>query len=289
MWQYSRRLDVFALAICALETLMKLHLAEYPSDAASRTGPLQAALAHSAKSVRSCWSAYWSVAVNSFDLLAEYSRLVCCGDQQGAAKSWKELVTSSIPHLLQDRLHELCDGISSLAKLCRRQGDGCGSSGHGPAAAWAEVGTLLDCLHDMVHEGCDLDWPGLAARLAEEAPEAAQPGQGTTRAWRASHAASDVTLAPEDAEDRRGHPGQPASEFAPERGGDLPPQDERDLEVAKKLYILKQVESEVLTLKHWYSEALEAMRPPALPAARCGGSALAPRGAPGRARVASAC
>eukprot|EP00411_Alexandrium_monilatum_P116298 CAMPEP_0175663756 /NCGR_PEP_ID=MMETSP0097-20121207/16171_1 /TAXON_ID=311494 /ORGANISM="Alexandrium monilatum, Strain CCMP3105" /LENGTH=600 /DNA_ID=CAMNT_0016970035 /DNA_START=20 /DNA_END=1822 /DNA_ORIENTATION=+ len=262
--QYSRGLDMFALAACALETLMKLHLAEYPSDAALRTGPLQAALAHSVKTVRMSWSAYWSTAVRSFDLLAEYSRLVCCGDRQGAGECWKELVAGSIPRILQDRLHELCAGLVALARLCRRQeeeGGDRGGRGQGPAAAWAEVGLLLESLRDMVHESSALEWPELAARLG------GQPLAGG--------AVDPAARAP------------PAADVASAQAG--AEEEERELQAAKTLHILSQVELEVATLKRWYAEALEAMRPQ--PSAACCGSSAqaAQRPLAGHFRLTPAC
>lgn len=160
---YSRRLDMFALAICALQVLLELHTRECPSelDLQDPHGDRNAAvhMVHMIQQVRSSWSSYWTIAVRSFDRLAEYSRLVCCGEQQRAAQLWQELSSGCIPQMLGQTLHELCDDLVALSDLCQLQR---GGNGH---SSWVQVGQTLAALRDMTHDDSSIDWAELCARI----------------------------------------------------------------------------------------------------------------------------
>jgi len=172
--QYSRRLDVFALAACSLEVIAKLHTAECPQEVAAavnskggtpQSQSKQAALAQGMLRAQSTWSAYWSVAVSSFERLAEYSRLVCCGDQQGASQSWQDLVRGGIPKLLQGKLHAHCDDLVSLAELCRHYSRSFDGSDSVSQQAWVQAADTLQALRDMLHESSTMEWQELHTLL----------------------------------------------------------------------------------------------------------------------------
>ncbi|CAJ1455709.1 unnamed protein product [Effrenium voratum] len=84
--QYSHGLDAFALAICSLEVLSKLHLGVFPQV---RMDDPKAGLLESIEHFQNAWSRYWNFAVTCFSRLAEYSQLVCLGDQK-AAELWQD-------------------------------------------------------------------------------------------------------------------------------------------------------------------------------------------------------
>jgi len=173
--QYSRRLDLFALAVCALEILAKLHTARCPSEASLRSLPqsrgAEVHLVHGVQRLRASWSGYWKMAVGSFERLAEYSRLVCCGDKHGAAQRWQELSKGNLPGILAGRLRELCDDLVSMGDLCRRQ---IGAS----AETWVQAADALDALREMAHEGSSLEWAELARRLGPAPALPARRNQG---------------------------------------------------------------------------------------------------------------
>jgi len=99
--------------------------------------------------------------VSSFEKLAEYSQLVCLGDQQRANEAWQDLSCDDIPRKLRTLLHELCSDLISLAKLCRQSW----GLGHEEEEAWAEVGDALEAICEMVHEDSSLGWHELASCL----------------------------------------------------------------------------------------------------------------------------
>ena len=144
--QYSRRLDVYALTICALECVAKLHSAHCPEAAVSLTGH-DAQLVHCIQRFRVAWDGYWNTANHYFERLAEYSRQACGGDQ-GAAQTWQELLASNVPQILRQRLAELCSelGRVSEASACMRGG------------SWAQVVDALQVFRDMATEGSADDW-----------------------------------------------------------------------------------------------------------------------------------
>lgn len=170
---YSRRLDMFALAICALQVLLELHTRECPSeqDLGDTHGERGSAvhMVHTIQQVRSSWSSYWTIAVRSFDRLAEYSRLVCCGEQQRAAQLWQELSSGCIPQMLGQTLHELCLDLVGLSELCQVQRGGNGNS------SWVQVGQTLSALRDMAHDDSSIDWAELSARVGP--PVRRRPGE----------------------------------------------------------------------------------------------------------------
>jgi len=310
--QYSRRLDVFALAVCALEVMGKLHTADCPSEASLHVLPqsdsLQASLVLAVQQAHSSWSSYWAMAVTSFDRLAEYSRLVCCGDPQGSALCWQDLSRGNIPQTLQGRLHDLCDDLMALGDICRQHGDACGRGGAGEA--WLQVSDTLEALRDMVHEDSSLEWAELSARLGG-APQRWLPGEppiaeaaegvdesiavaagpcsaaggigagGTHTAAGPPEAAPASPVATVAAGPPQGRPTleQPAGWLpreatAPGKGcAEACGSELRELDAAEAMELLRQVESEVRTLKSWYAEAIEAMRSPLFPA--CGDTARA--------------
>mmetsp|Transcript_53351 Transcript_53351/g.142766 ORF Transcript_53351/g.142766 Transcript_53351/m.142766 type:complete len:824 (-) Transcript_53351:213-2684(-) len=144
--QYSGRLDVYALAICALECVAKLHSAQCPEAAVSLTGP-DAQLVHCIQRFRAAWDGYWNTANHYFERLAEYSRQACGGDQ-GAAQTWQELLASNVPQILRQRLAELCSELGRLseASACMRGG------------SWAHVVDALQVFRDMATDGGADDW-----------------------------------------------------------------------------------------------------------------------------------
>jgi len=165
--QYTRRLDLFAVAICALEVMAKLHTAECPSEAALRViqrgnRSFELTLVQILQSIRMSWSAYWSYAIRSFDQLAEYSRLVCLGDQARAGQTWQDLTRAGIPEDLRARLHALCGDLSRLSEEITHLGPAAG--------AWSHVGDLASTLREMTHESSALEWPELNARLSQPLP-----------------------------------------------------------------------------------------------------------------------
>lgn len=158
--QYSRRLDVYALAICALEVVVKLHVLPPPSEAGCKVHLVQAI-----RKLRSSWSGYWAQAVGSFERLGEYSRRICSGDQKGADARWQELGRGNIPGSLLHHLHVMCDDLVSLGEVCRMQG--------GPlASAWGQAGDVVDALREMMHETSALEWAELGRRLGAAPPRA---------------------------------------------------------------------------------------------------------------------
>lgn len=192
--QYSQRLDLFALAVCAMELLLKLHTSRYPQEASERSGAtmlagggcaagaggdkgrappdrsaatsrLEQRLAPLIQRVRTSWQSYWSFAVRSFDHLAEYSRLVCCGDTARAGQTWNELLHGEIPNKLRDKLHRLCMDCAMLGELCTLQVAG-GACGAAACGTWRQVGSTLIALRDMLHEGSPLGWSELSERVA---------------------------------------------------------------------------------------------------------------------------
>lgn len=162
--QYSHRLDMYALAICALETIATLHVAPIPSEAALRalaeSRSAEVHLVQSVQRMRHSWSTYWSQSLDSFEKLGEYSKCMCNGDKVGADQKWQELSRAGIPQNLAQRLRELCDDFVSLGEVCRVQG---GTS----ASSWGQAGDILDALREMVHESSSLDWGELCRRLGQ--------------------------------------------------------------------------------------------------------------------------
>lgn len=182
-WQYSRRLDVFALAICSLESIAKLHSVDCPTEAMLRALPanrsVEARLIQGVQRLRGSWSSYWAGAVGYFDRLAEYSRQVCCGDQNGAAAIWQELSSGSVPQMQGQRLHELCMDLQLVEELCRAM------RGGNISGTWSQAADALSVIRDMATEGSMFDWPDLIMRIgpparrrwdAAEEPE----GRGTS-------------------------------------------------------------------------------------------------------------
>jgi len=168
--QYSRRLDVFALAICSLEVIAKLHTAEFAGKASTeKQGDLITAISR----MQTSWWTYWSLAVSSFEKLAEYSQLVCLGQQQRANEAWQDLSHDDIPRKLRALLHELCSDLFSLAELCRQSRE----LGHEDeeANAWAEVGDALEAIREMVHEDSSSGWQELASCLRSRRQEGESP------------------------------------------------------------------------------------------------------------------
>eukprot|EP00931_Biecheleriopsis_adriatica_P044774 TRINITY_DN25637_c0_g1_i2.p1 TRINITY_DN25637_c0_g1~~TRINITY_DN25637_c0_g1_i2.p1 ORF type:complete len:1048 (+),score=202.30 TRINITY_DN25637_c0_g1_i2:265-3144(+) len=168
--QYTCRLDLFALAVCTLEVIAKLHTEVLPDEATRAPGgnqDSQVGLAAGIARMQNSWCKYWNLAVTSFEKLAEYSQLVCLGDQQRANGAWQDLSKDDIPRSLRKLLHELCGDLVSLASICRKRGAQC--DGCEAPDAWSEVGEALEALHEMLHEGSSLEWPELAAKLRMQA------------------------------------------------------------------------------------------------------------------------
>jgi serine/threonine protein kinase len=162
--QYTRRLDIFALAVCTLELMVKLHSVDFPSEASLRNlpesrGP-EVQLAQSVWRAHGSWNAYWKIAVTSFDRLAEYSRLSCLGDQAQALQVWQSLGAGQIPETMSQKLHELCGDLHYLAEVCRVQ-----RLPGSPNGSWVQVGATLSGLLDMMHFNGALEWTELIQRV----------------------------------------------------------------------------------------------------------------------------
>mmetsp|Transcript_50186 Transcript_50186/g.144635 ORF Transcript_50186/g.144635 Transcript_50186/m.144635 type:complete len:741 (+) Transcript_50186:137-2359(+) len=159
--QYAHRLDMYALGVCALEVMSKLHTVSAPSEAVLRSLPADRStevhLVHSIEQLRSTWSAYWQHAVSSFERLAEYSRAVCLNDKRVATQRWQELSTSGIGTSCLSQLHAVCDDLSSMAEVCLMQRSSC---------SWGEIGDTVDSMRSMVHEAGMMEWSEISRFLA---------------------------------------------------------------------------------------------------------------------------
>jgi len=168
--QYARRLDIFAMAICALEIIGKLHNVECPPEltlrSLARMRGAEVRLVHCIQRLRNSWSAYWTMAVRSFDRLAEYSRLVCCGDPNGAAQIWQELSAGVIPQSLAQKLHDLCKDLRTVEEMCQLQSTEAPSYAPvRPVGLWEQAGDALGVLCDMAIEGSPTEWLEFIKRL----------------------------------------------------------------------------------------------------------------------------
>jgi len=168
--QYARRLDIFAMAICALEIIGKLHNVECPPEltlrSLARMRGAEVRLVHCVQRLRNSWSAYWTMAVRSFDRLAEYSRLVCCGDPNGAAQIWQELSAGVIPQSLAQKLRDLCKDLRTVEEMCQLQSTEAPSYAPvRPVGLWEQAGDALGVLCDMATEGSPTEWVEFIKRL----------------------------------------------------------------------------------------------------------------------------
>jgi len=154
--QYSLNLDAFAFAICTLEVIAKLHgHSRLPKEAATGT-EAEVELMEYIDQFHRAWSRYWNFAVSCFERLAEYSQMVCFGDQQKATQLWEDLSTLEIASNLQKHLHALCRDLSSLAFQCRRMED----------RQWSEAGEVFQVLREMLHEDVSVEWLDISSRLS---------------------------------------------------------------------------------------------------------------------------
>jgi len=190
--QYSRHLDGFALAICALETLAKLHTARFPMEVrhdgdVAFGREMQVAFLDSVQQFHNAWSRYWRFAVASFESLAEYSQLVCLGEQQKATQAWKDLSSRDIPTSVQTLLHALCRDLVSLAHLCHQRA--------AEDQQWWQVGDVLQVIRDMLHEEGSAEWKDISVRLAQR-PPAQSPRPGSSRKDAAGAAPAPAAPAP---------------------------------------------------------------------------------------------
>eukprot|EP00435_Cladocopium_sp_Y103_P071143 s379_g36.t2 len=88
--QYSLGLDAFALAICTLEVIAKLHGNWRLPKEAAMSDEVEVELMESIDQFHRAWSRYWTFAVSCFERLAEYSQMVCFGEQQKATQLWED-------------------------------------------------------------------------------------------------------------------------------------------------------------------------------------------------------
>eukprot|EP00927_Polykrikos_kofoidii_P044189 TRINITY_DN38224_c0_g1_i1.p1 TRINITY_DN38224_c0_g1~~TRINITY_DN38224_c0_g1_i1.p1 ORF type:complete len:911 (-),score=131.35 TRINITY_DN38224_c0_g1_i1:137-2869(-) len=117
---YTRRLDLLALALCALEALMRLHIVDFSvSTPETRATSFFTRLATQLQRLHESWSVYYDMAIRSFTRLSEYSRTSCFGDQTRAWEIWQELVSSNIPHLLMDKFAALREELTLSAELLK--------------------------------------------------------------------------------------------------------------------------------------------------------------------------
>jgi len=112
--------------------------------------------------MQNSWSAYWTMAVHSFNRLAEYSRLVCCGDQQGAGQVWHELRSSMIPETLAQKMRALRDDLARLSEHCC---DPEGVANRDVRDLVRSAGRTLEALREMVDEGSLSEWAEVTALL----------------------------------------------------------------------------------------------------------------------------
>lgn len=172
LWQYQHRLDVFALSICALECLTKLHTAQVPTTAELEKDGHTAKLVQSVQKFMAAWTEYWQVAVSSFETLARYSQLCCMGDIEGSGKIWQRLKNSDIPQGISERLQRLSASLLTLSRLCRTHRSGtCEQSDE--SRQWLLAGKALEVLRDMVDPKSMLHWEELCL-LVDSAGE--KPG-----------------------------------------------------------------------------------------------------------------
>eukprot|EP00929_Paragymnodinium_shiwhaense_P112448 TRINITY_DN80701_c0_g1_i1.p1 TRINITY_DN80701_c0_g1~~TRINITY_DN80701_c0_g1_i1.p1 ORF type:complete len:763 (+),score=159.71 TRINITY_DN80701_c0_g1_i1:98-2386(+) len=169
--QYAQRVDMYALAVCALEVLGTLHT-EFPlSDSAfsslPRSSVFEAKLARCVQRLQIFWEAYWATAVGAFDRLAEYSTLACSGDMALAYTSFQEITMLKIPERMRHRLQDLKNALTAAAQLCRLRPSRAGLGGSGYEA---RVGSTLEVLADMLHEGGALQWMDLKAKMGAPGP-----------------------------------------------------------------------------------------------------------------------
>lgn len=154
--QYSLGLDAFALAICTLEVIAKLHGNWRLPKEAAMSDEVEVELMESIDQFHRAWSRYWTFAVSCFERLAEYSQMVCFGEQQKATQLWEDLSSQDIPTSLQTLLHALCRDLVSLAFRCRSM----------PDRHWIEAGDVFEVLRDMLHEDVAVEWTDVSSRLS---------------------------------------------------------------------------------------------------------------------------
>lgn len=160
--QYSLGLDAFALAICTLEVIAKLHSNWRLPKEAAMSDEVEVELMESIDQFHRAWSRYWTFAVSCFERLAEYSQMVCFGEQQKATQLWEDLSSQDIPSSLQTLLHALCRDLVSLAFRCRSMTD----------RQWSQAGDVFEVLRDMLHEDVTLEWMDVSrlSRLSGHVP-----------------------------------------------------------------------------------------------------------------------
>jgi len=154
--QYSLGLDAFALAICTLEVIAKLHSNWRLPKEAAMSDEVEVELMESIDQFHRAWSRYWTFAVSCFERLAEYSQMVCFGEQQKAAQLWEDLSSQDIPSSLQTLLHALCRDLVSLAFRCRSMTD----------RQWSQAGDVFEVLRDILHEDVAVEWIDVSSRLS---------------------------------------------------------------------------------------------------------------------------
>lgn len=156
--QYTRRLDMFAVAVCALEAMAALHTAECPSTPSSNGGEL----VEGVERLRRGWTGYWELAVHSFDLLSAYSHHACAGDDATAGQVWNGLLQANVPQALRDCIGELCANLSAAAEHLRRAPP----APEAAVAQWRQAADTLSALREMLLPEGRLEWADLPAVLS---------------------------------------------------------------------------------------------------------------------------
>lgn len=205
--QYVERLDLFALAICALRIIFSGSVAcgacnpENSFDDAFANLPgdssCKVALVRLVRLASVSWAAYWEYVEFACSLLATYSRHAQEGDQDRTIKTWQELVNSNIANNLRVRSLRVVSDLAALRNFCLEQCNSdalrqtslrqCEMSIAGPCPAvptpsapplrstqrpsrglWSCIAATLGVLKKIVHEGSVCEWSALYKQLAVE-------------------------------------------------------------------------------------------------------------------------
>jgi len=163
--QYQQQLDIFALAVCALQAAVSLQCASRPPEEMLQALPSgrgeQAHLVRVVQRLLASWAQYWKIVVTSFEKLHTYSKYVCSGDKHGGQRCWHELVVSHIPELLAHFLQQLLDDLIKVGEICRIQ------KGN-EDKVWAQVANTLDVLYNMLRKSSRITWTEIIAGIGPQ-------------------------------------------------------------------------------------------------------------------------
>jgi len=196
MHQYVRRLDMFSVAVCSLEALASLHVANPPllslrrspglgppalsNGLATSAGSSNVALVGGIERLRASWVAYWDVAVRSFDRLTQYSHCACMGDEWRSTRAWQELQAACISQTLLERLRALCADLACLATLLHRAPPLFSCCTDASLLHWQQAAGTLLALREMLRIDSQAGWQDISNLLSpgrgEESSTDGRPG-----------------------------------------------------------------------------------------------------------------